>query len=190
MPSRSLFEWQNRRRLLLDEVEDAHRSVGGVGPGRRHATEQINQAYAVLLSAHFQAYCRDLHSECADYLVRAVPAALADMFLAALMWNRKLDHGNPNAGNLGSDFGRFELNFWADVEHIDHRNEVRRELLDELNLWRNAIAHQDFDPVRLGAGALQLRQVRTWRAACQQLALDFDEVMRSHLERRLGGSPW
>src|ERR1700682_173538 len=67
------------RRLELDEIVEAHRAVGGSGRGRRHATEQVNHAYAVLLSSQFQGFCRDLHSECARHIVQQVPVALRNL---------------------------------------------------------------------------------------------------------------
>jgi len=42
MPSQSLEFWLKVRSRALDEIEQAHRSVGGTGPGRRYATQQIN----------------------------------------------------------------------------------------------------------------------------------------------------
>jgi hypothetical protein len=30
----------------------------------------------------------------------------------ALVWDRRLDAGNPNPGNIGSDFNRFDFTFW------------------------------------------------------------------------------
>ena len=44
MPSAAYDRWQRERLPSLDELESAHRSVGGVGRGRRDATQQINQA--------------------------------------------------------------------------------------------------------------------------------------------------
>src|SRR5690242_10596584 len=93
-------ELDGSRAAALDEIEGAHRAVGGTGPGRRTATQQINQAYAVLLSSQFQAFCRELHTESAAYLV--VPVAdlnLRAMLRNNLMFSRRLDRGNPNAGN-------------------------------------------------------------------------------------------
>src|SRR6202521_1860560 len=102
MPSLALQDWSARRAAALDEIEGAHRSVGGTGPGRRYATQQINQAYAVLLSSQFQAFCRNLHTECVNYLVAPVPSLdLRDMYRSGLVLNRKLDRGNPNPGNIG-----------------------------------------------------------------------------------------
>ena len=60
-----------------------------------------------------------------------------------LVQNRKLDSGNPNPGNLGSDFNRFGLEFWDAVDQLDVRNPDRRGELQELNVMRNAIAHHD-----------------------------------------------
>ncbi len=72
MPSASFRTWAGPRAAKLDEIEAAHAALTGSGRGRRWATEQVNHAYAVLLSSQFQAFCRDLHSECIDGLVGAV----------------------------------------------------------------------------------------------------------------------
>lgn len=192
MPSDSLLAWRTTRQAALEELEAAHRSIGGPGPGRRYATQQINHAYAVLLSSQFQGFCRDLHTECADHFVQGVPAGLLQSALHnVLVQNRKLDRGNPNPGNIGSDYNRFGIPFWDKVTILDLRNQARQGRLGELNEWRNAIAHQDFDPTKLGgATVLRLRQVRGWRKTCQRLAECFDEVMRSHLQAINGVSPW
>src|SRR5437667_1587414 len=108
MPSTSLQDWSSVRAVRLDEIEAAHRSVGGTGPGRRFATQQINQAYAVLLAGQFQRFCRDLHSETVDHLTAIIPhPVIADLFRSRMTEGRKLDRMNANASNIGSDFGRF-----------------------------------------------------------------------------------
>jgi hypothetical protein len=63
--------------------------------------------------------------------------------------------------------------------------------LEELNTWRNAIAHDDFrsvDPA--GTIRLRLATVRGWRRACDRLARAFDPVLADHLERLTGRRPW
>src|SRR5437879_257545 len=113
MPSGSLHTWRTVRRAALDELEAAHRSVGGHGRGRRYATQQINQAYAVLLSSQFQGFCRDLHTESALFLVGSVqPVTLKQTLRKDLTRSRKLDRGNPSPGNIGEDFGRLGIGFW------------------------------------------------------------------------------
>lgn len=191
MPSQSYQLWLADRCPTLDEIESAHASVGGTGPGRRFATQQINQAYAVLLSAQFQAFCRDLHSEAIGAVVALVtPTVLQPLVRAELLSNRKLDRGNPNPGNIGADFNRFGFSFWDRVVARDRRNAERRNHVEIMNRWRNAIAHQDFDTAILGHSALQLHHVRGWRNACHELARWFDEVLHSELLHLTGVAPW
>lgn len=190
MPSHSLLKWNTV--AALDEIANAHRQVGGIGRGRRYATQQINHAYAVLLSSQFQGFCRDLHSECIDYLVSGItPLALQPVLRGEFVSDRKLDSGNPNPGNIGADFNRLGIAFWQDVKLLDRRNQQRLKLLDELNQWRNAIAHQDFNPARLGGTTvLVLDKVRSWRQACISLAPAFDTVMANHIGAIVGTRPW
>lgn len=193
MPSLSLEKWLAERAITLDDLEKAHRMVRGSGSGARAIILQINQAYVVLLSAQFQGFCRDLLSECADYLV--VPVAdidLREMLRDNLLFGSKIDRGNPNAGNLGSDFNRFGLKFWSVVDAYRPQNFVRKAALEELNGWRNAVAHQDFlaSMLRSGRPYLTLSQIQTWRKACDGLARSFDDVMREHIHTMTGTVPW
>ena len=191
MPSVSHQQWKSTRAATLDEILKAHKAIGGTGRGRRYATQQINYAYAVLLASQFQGFCRDLHSECVDYLVPTItPVSFQSLFRAELMRDRHLKRGNAQPDSIKADFGRLGIDFWTEVSNFDSRNRQRRALVDELNKWRNAIAHQDFDPTKIGPSTvlriIQVAQV----AACDQLADAFDEVMRSHLLNLTGVSPW
>jgi len=108
------------------------RQVGQTGPGRRYATEQASHFYAVLLSAHFQGFCRDLHSECVQRIAQEIPASLQNVVRGWFQHGRKLDRGNPNPKNIAEDFGRLGLVMWDKVKALDSRNERRRQLLEEL----------------------------------------------------------
>lgn len=131
MPSRSFQQWNTTRASKLDEIEAAHRSLGGKARGRRYATEQINHAYAVLVASQFQGFCRDLHSECVDCVVRAVtPAVLQSVLRAEFLLNRSLERGNANPGAIGSDFNRLGVEFWTRVYAHHPRNKRRRKLLE------------------------------------------------------------
>lgn len=189
MPSNSLTHWRSVRLDALDEIENAHATVGGTARGRRYATQQINYAYAALLSSQFQGFCRDLHSECIDHLVGAVPATFQTFLRVEFLWNRALDKGNPHPGGIGSDFNRLGIQFWPSVDGLDARNVRRRELLQELIDWRNAIAHQDFTEVG-GDPRLRLGRVREWRRALGALAADFDRAMQIYLGGHLSKPPW
>jgi RiboL-PSP-HEPN len=189
MPSNSLRRWREDRRRELDEVENAHQSVGGSARGKRHATLQINYSYALLLSANFQGFCRDLHTEAARFLAHwLTTSSFRDVLRSFFIANRKLDFGNPNPGNLGSDFNRFGVDFWTEIAKLSPKNSRRREKLEELNTWRNAIAHHDFS--RLSRPLLRLAQVRIWRRACDRLAVSFDRVLSSYLQQHTGTAPW
>src|SRR5262245_31963645 len=78
------------------------------------------------------------------------------------------------------------------VEAHRPQNPARRAALEELNTWRNAIAHQDFPAALLRAGrpSLTLAQVQAWRRACDGLARSFDDVLRNHLQTLTGTLPW
>jgi hypothetical protein len=147
----------------------------------------------VLLSSQFQAFCRVLHLECVDHLVAPVSSpVLRAMYRSGLLMSRKLDRGNPNPGNIGSDFNRFGLPFWPMVDANRPRNDFRRILLEDLNNWRNAIAHQDFLPAMLRGGRpiLQMFQVQRWRKACDRLARSFDNVLHAYISSITGTAPW
>jgi hypothetical protein len=188
-------QWKGERAQRLDEIEASHAAVGGTGPGRRFATLQINQSYAVMLTSQFQGFCRDLHDECVVHFVHFVaslsPAKLETTITDLLKQGRKLDAGNPNPGNLGSDFGRFGIDFWSEVQGRDARGRIWQQRLGMLTDWRNAIAHQDFAPAKLhGIDTLALHHVRQWRNACNGLARIFDTVMHDYLGDLTGTAPW
>jgi hypothetical protein len=189
MPSHSLHRWRTERRAALDEIASAHQSVGGTGPGRRYATQQINYAYAALLSSHFQGFCRDLHSECIDHIVAVVPSTLQPLLRIEMLWNRTLDRGNPHPGAIGSDFNRLGVQLWMRVNAADARNVRRNHVLQDLVNWRNAIAHQDFLQVG-GDPTLHLSRVRGWRRTVGALSEAFDVAMRDYLTVLLGRVPW
>jgi hypothetical protein len=104
--------------------------------------------------------------------------------------DRKLDKGNPSAGNVGADFNRLGVSFWDSVLHEDKRNKRRQEMLENLSGWRNAIAHQDFSSRKLTPRKVHFATVRGWRRALDALTWSFDRVMRKHLASVLGSSPW
>jgi hypothetical protein len=192
MSSRALHRWKNEGQQALDEIEAAHRSLGGKGPGRRYATKQINQAYTVLLTSQFQKFCRDLHSEGIKHLTKGSPSDPRYAILEIrLIEARKLDTGNPNPGNLGSDFGRFGMDFWDMVRAHNPRNIGRQRQLSLLNEWRNAIAHQNFEvPTLKGRSNIRLAEVRAWRATCNALAASFDAVVKVHIGAIIGRARW
>jgi len=193
MPSQSYREWLSTRAKALDEIETAHASIGGTGPGRRYATQQINQAYAVLVASQFQGFCRDLHTESVAQLMAFInPDALVwHLVHAGFIKGRQLDSRNAQPSSLGSDFGLLGIKFWDELDKHHPKSKDRKRELEDLNNWRNAIAHQSFAEVSPDrAPNLTLQQVRRWRSVCGRLARSFDEVMRAHLQSLIGRTPW
>ena len=193
MPSQSYREWLTTRANALNELEAAHASVGGTGPGRRYATQQINQAYAMLVASQFQGFCRDLHTEGIARLMAFInpPAMVRHLVQAGFSHGRQLDSKNAQPSSIGSDFGLLGIKFWQEVYNHHPQNQARKNLLEELNKWRNAIAHQNFSELSPNERpSLTLVQVRRWRSICGRLARSFDEVMRIHLQSITGSAPW
>ncbi len=127
MASNALDAWTKTQSPRLDQIVAAHGALEGKSPGRRYATAQVVHAYAVLLSGHFQRFCRDLHSEASDHIsYGTTPQAAADILSQLLTQGRMLDRGNPNPGGLGADFGRFGVVWWDAVRAKDARNDKRK----------------------------------------------------------------
>jgi hypothetical protein len=178
---------------VFAELELAHRAVHG--RGQRFLTEQIAYAYVTALAAQFQLYCRAVHSETALAIARGIPnRTLADIFKRYVMEGRRLDRGNANAANLASDFRRFELNFWDVILAHRRRNQNRKKKLEQLGVWRNAIAHGEIDQkraeLRLTPDVIHLNTCRDWRRALDGLVHSIDEVLATHCETLDLPRPW
>jgi hypothetical protein len=192
MPSKALDRWHVQRLPKLDELEAAHQAMGGQGPGRRYVTGRINDAYVVLLAAEWQGFCRDLHSEAADSIAAvARPAALQGPIRTSFTSLRRMDRGNANAAEFGTDFGRLGMAFWPSVEALHKLNSVRKRRLQQLYGWRNSIVHQDPpDPTVVGDTSPTLRWARTWRGTCDQLAEQLDRAVGRYVALLVGAQPW
>jgi hypothetical protein len=193
MPSSALVTWEFIRLTRLDEFEAAHLALGGSGPTRHTVVRQINRAYIVGLSAEFQGFARDLHSEAATYIASAAGPSLTALVGIALTNNRHLDRGNPNGGNIGSDFGRFGMAFWADIYARDKRNRRRAEALEQVMTWRNLIAH-DSNPsaaelTKIAGTVPTLRWCKRWRRSLSNLIPHFDAVVAAQINRVSGIQP-
>jgi hypothetical protein len=195
MASAALEEWRGASREVLDEIELVHGRVEGTGAGRRVLTRQVNYAYAALTLAHFQRYCRALHTDATRALVAAVPdPALALVLGGLLTENRFLDKGNPTPSNLGRDFGRFGFKFWDEIEADDRRNKRRKAKLGQLCEWRNGTAHGDI-PRKRASGQLVPRNLnldacRDWRRVLGALAVSIDRVTAAQCQKLGCAKAW
>ena len=143
------------------------------------------RGYVLLLSAHFQGYCRDLYTECSQIIVLRVRPSLQFLVQAQFEAHRKLDRGNANLESLKRDFGRFSftLNLAADPA-----NTSRLADLALLNRWRNVAAHQAAVPA--GLPVLNRPIVQGWMRSCDGLATSLDTIMYNQLRKILRRTPW
>jgi hypothetical protein len=185
MPSPALIAWSTDSAAALSQLEADDR-----GPDER--SRQLDYAYVLLLCAHFQAYCRGLHSDATQVLVESIDPEIGAVLDANLSFARQLDHRNAQPGTLGADFRRLGIEFWAVVDAADARNAERRQQLAALNAWRNAIAHHDIESRRneLVPQEVTLAACMSWRSALHGLTQTFDRVIAEHLQALLGSDPW
>src|SRR5262249_46718900 len=139
MPSIAYRTWNVQRVPALRAIRTAVAPVGAAAGARRFTAQQIYQGSILLLASHFQAFSRDLHTECVDHLVGGMTTSMQPIMRRSFTPNRQLDRGNANPGNLGADFGRFGIDFWVEVVSLDAAHAERQRLLNELNDWRNQI---------------------------------------------------
>jgi len=195
MASRALREWRTVQRAELDRLAAAIPRHEGRSAADAALRQQLVDAGIVLLAAHFQRYCRELHAEAARALARHVRPRAADKVVEALLVEgARLGRGNAHPDAITSDFGRLGLDVWKRMEERSRVTPMLRSDLITLNTWRNAIAHQTL-PLA-GPGAAVARTARTvaflrrWRATCGTLADDLDRVVSQYLTDLVGAQPW
>lgn len=192
--SKALGEWRTTRQGHLDELEQAHVAVGGNLPGRRWLTGQVNAAYIIAIAAQFQGFCRDLHTEGSFAVAGMVPTHLEALVASALTSTRNLDRGNALPGKIAEDFRRLSIDLWPAVYARHPSWQSRRDRLEVLMIWRNALAHDA--PISTGnqqkiAGTRPTKAyARQWRNNVNLLATAFDAVVARELRGTLGQRPW
>ena len=195
--SAALQDWRGHRADLLDQLLDTHAATGGTARGRRWATEELNRALLLRVASQFQGFARDLHAEVAitfGSLAQPTNETLARVIATGLQTKRELDRVNAQEDSLASDFGRFGIVLWDELQRHDVRTEQRRVRLRWFNTARNALAHDDQGALArvLDAGyRIDLTWVRRWRSTLNALAGTMDAVMAIHLARMFNTDrPW
>jgi hypothetical protein len=187
MPSASLVHWQTTRIPNLGHVDaQCAACVAAVPPNDALIDENL-RAYVLLLSAHFQGFCRDLHTECAQIIASKVRASLEILFQSQFSARRELDRGNANFGNIVKDFNRFGFSLKPELDALAGSDALKKDLHD-LNEWRNAAAHHT--AVLPPGGPLTVPMIQGWRKSCNTLATALDDIMYNQLRSRLRRAPW
>jgi hypothetical protein len=197
VPSVAHQTWCGQRQHRIDQLLQAHKTLGGSGPGRRWRTEQVNWALTLRLAGEFQGFARDLHDLAVDHFVGVVAKAnplLANVLRARVTGNRQLDKGNAHPGSLGADFALLGMTLWAALETANPRALVWNRELTALNEARNAIAHAEegrLIALRADGYPITLETIRRWKRALDALAGTMDDVVSDYLDILLGaGRPW
>ncbi len=184
MPSASFMRWETERVAILEELDQVCKIVGRSRSTTRPSTQRIAEAAVVLLFAQFQAFCRDLHSECADLLV---PPDLSNEWKAVVktsfVLNRKLDSSNPALSNIREDFKRFGLDLISEAQRIEPAAFPKLEgAFAKLVQYRNAVAHHDYRKIDLNIIRLDQNFAVQSRLMCSNLARLFDSIAINHIE--------
>src|SRR5581483_9401438 len=187
MPSAALVHWRNDRVSRLTAVESQCAAVGGAAIPSAQLVDENLRGYVVLLSAHFQGFCRDLYTEAALRVAAAVPPSLRVAIQAQCESELRLGSRNPTLDSLTADFDRFGFNLRTALAGVPVPPAVLSNLA-VLNRWRNYVAHHDV--VTPPGGPLSRPLVRSWQASCDTLATAIDRIMYNHLRAILGVSPW
>ena len=198
MLSNALTFWRTNRMVRLGYIDSHCVALFGLQTPTPSASgtplvsplaQESLEGYVMLVSGHFQGFCRDLYSECAQVVVASLPASLGPTMQAQFGAELKLNTGNPTVESIRRDFERF--GFALDLANATPGNLLRMTDLGHLNHWRNAVAHQKAAPPPTGIpGTLTLPDVQKWQTSCDGLASSLDDKMRKELLRILGATPW
>ena len=191
MPSASFRVWQNDRMARLSLVDTQCAASFAAVPPTNLADENL-RGYVMLLSAHFQGFCRDLYSECIQLVAAAAPAGMKLMIQRQGEARHQLGKGNPSFENIREDFERFGFDLNDALMVPDAKktvNEPRVTHIGLLNKWRNYAAHHSTSPPS-GAGPFDLATVQSWKNSCDGLAAELDGIMYNQLQAIIGAPPW
>jgi hypothetical protein len=187
MPSAALRRWQNDRLPSLIHVDTQCAASVAAIPANPALVEENYRGYVLLLAAHFQGFCRDLHTECAQIIASKVRPSLEILFQSQFSTRRELDRSNANAKSIIEDFSRFGFAMKAQLDGIAGAAALKRDLHD-LNEWRNAAAHHN--TTLPPGGPLTVPLIQGWRNSCNSLATALDNILYTQLRARLRRQPW
>lgn len=141
------------------------------------------------LSAHFQAVCRDLYTECAQALLVVVPQSAQYAFQLQAMSDIHLLIGNPKYETIRHDFERFGIPIGDELK-ADPANALRITHLGQLNVWRNYCVHRKETAPSGAGGPLAIALIRTWQDSCGGFIASVDGIMYNELSKMTGAPPW
>ncbi|OIN80052.1 hypothetical protein BMG05_14915 [Mycobacterium malmoense] len=206
----ALQKWAEERCAALDSLVNVHGKVTGKRRGRQRATEHLNRALFVALSAEFQGFCRDLHEDAAIHITESINlmpenAKIAPVVLNALVRERslsastksqkerRLDTGNANVDALATDYSMLGMDLWADLSNrYPAKTPKWKTNLNRLNDVRNGVAHSDAAKLVRAhrEHGLTLATFRHWRSSLNGAVYAMDKVVGTYLWDLTGSEPW
>jgi hypothetical protein len=188
MPSKSLTDWQTRRLTRLNEIEAQCAATLAIVPPNPDLADENLRGYVMLLSAHFQGFCRDLYTEGSQFVTSSVPLSMQFLVQQQCATGLELNGANPRYSTIRRDFERFGFDLGSELA-MDPSNAPRVTLIDHLNAWRNYAAHHKLLPPAAG-GPFILATVRDWKGACDGMAAELDRIVYNQLVKQVGQPPW
>jgi hypothetical protein len=185
MPSRALTIWQTDSWSRLIKIDGQCAAGHAALPANPELVDENLRAYVLLTAAHFQRFCRDLYTECAQLIASAVPASFQKVVQKQFTTNLSLNQGNATEQTITEDFGRVVVGL--DLRGADPRNSRRLADLASLNSFRNIAAHHK--PLAPSTFP-DLVTIRTWKNSCSALAISLDQILYNELSPILGHEPW
>ena len=192
MPSNSLLEWQNNRLSRLNFVDDQNIALAAATPPNPQLIDENLRGYVMLISAHFQGFCRDLHTECVQAVANAVPPPMLLIFQTLCGRDLELDGANAKYASIKTDFERFGFDLTVALradQKVAKINDGLVTRIGHLNAWRNYAAHHNKLPPDHG-GPFTLATIQAWKNSCSDLAIVLDGLMYNQLRVITGVSPW
>lgn len=189
MPSRTLLKWQSVRKLGLDEF-DRQCLLASAASQSLILDEENLQAFVMLIGAHFQGHCRDLHSECAQALSKAYPQL--GMMMQSLGVRRMLDRGNASTEVIRNDFIALGVDLDLAFSKTAQDAQAFKLMMTHiwyLNEWRNHCAHHNIKSPKK-VDPLTMANIRVWASSCDLLAREIDRIMEQYLFAVTGVNPW
>lgn len=187
MTSVALTKWNTDRKPGLDEVYLQYNSIMNSGASESLLHENLS-SYAMLISAHLQGFCRELHSECIMWLKIKMPKL---SYLFEAVTNRQLlRKNNANPDSIREDFRNIGCEL--DSRHAVGSDERDRfdnfiEQLWKLNAWRNHCAHKN---ETAPSGNFNMTRVKHWHELCDAFAKELDGMIYKYLLETTDEAPW
>ena len=187
MPSQSLKIWRADRLPALNATDAQCSACSPAAAPNAVLLGENLRGYVMLLSAHFQGFCRDLYGECVQAVAKSCPPALRTIFQLQCFAGLQLEKANPTFETLRKDFNRLVPDISLSV-NANPANKLLVTHLGQLAAWRNHAAHSG--RTTPASGPLALASVRGWLTSCDGLAQVLDAALYNELSAALGSPPW